>query len=292
MLFWAATSKAMLALGPANSNSAAVHNLVVLSIASVYLTYTCQAAAWMLTAERSGAAKAKFKLPAIAISASIQIALFVYARFIGGVSEAVAIVSSANLVFFAILLGSTIVFPLKRAAELVPVCVVMALADLFSVVSGPTKAIVREVAKFYEGGMTGKVPFGDFLLVKIGLPGYEILVPVIGVADFVMLAFLCAAALKFGMNDNLAGPGIAKIADSGRAYIYIPVAIIGLIAALAAAQLTGVPIPALILLAAVFLTFALTCHPATRRMTPSDVRITIVFAAVLLSLLAFRAAGF
>lgn len=291
--FWAVFSFVISGLNPDLLRVNSGNPAGVIFIASIYLLFIAQIIAWILKAERSyGKEFGKLKIPVLVFTVFFHVSLFGYARLTGSTNDVISLLSTVNLIIFAVFLGISIVVPLKRAAELVPVCVVMALADLFSVAGGPTKEIVKEVARFYEAGMTGKVPFGDFLLLKIALPGRDGLIPIIGGADIVMLAFLCAAALKFSFKDNLAGLEMYSWIHRGGPFIYFPVALVGLVFAFAAAQILGIPIPALIILAAVFLIFALLRHPETRKMTASDVRVTVIFAIILLSFLAMRLFGF
>ena len=71
----------------------------------------------------------------------IAAGLFLYVRVTGKTNNLIFIIGTANLLVFANLLGTWIVNPLKRPAELAPVCVVMSLTDLFSVLGGPTQQI-------------------------------------------------------------------------------------------------------------------------------------------------------
>jgi len=59
--------------------------------------------------------------------------------------------------------------------------------------------------------MLGAPPFVDYLLVKIAMPGFEALMPVFGISDWIIIAFLSAATCKFNMNDNLIGKSISEI---------------------------------------------------------------------------------
>ncbi len=293
LAFWTLFSLCISNINVASAWPRATQLVISLAVASVYLAFLCQPIAWFIRLERgAGKSFGKTRLIAIATTGLIQVALFIYARISGEAGDAVSILSSVNLAVFAIFVGTAIAIPLKRAPELVPVCVVMALADLFSVVGGPTKEIVKEVSKYYEQGMTGKVPFGDFLLLKIAFPGQEGLYPLIGAADIVMLAFLCSSALKFGIEDNLVGIGLEKWIKSGGAFLYFPIGLAGLLLALILAQITGVPIPALVLLSAVFLGYVLIRHPNARNLAQSDVKVTLIFTVVLLALLAFRYFGY
>jgi hypothetical protein len=88
----------------------------------------------------------------------------------------------------------------KRPAEIIPLGVVAALADLFSMLSGPTKHMAEEISTYYVSGMEGIPPFVDSLLIKIPLLGAGTLVPLFGVSDWIIVVFLTAAANKFELN--------------------------------------------------------------------------------------------
>ncbi len=125
-------------------------------------------------------------------------------------------ISTANLIVFACLIGNWITIPVKRPAEIIPLCAVVALCDIFSVVSGPTKHMVDGLITYYKDGMAGTPPFVDFLLVKIPLPGSDAFSPLFGVSDWIIIVFLIAAARKFKMNDNIIGKGINETEKSPR----------------------------------------------------------------------------
>lgn len=49
------------------------------------------------------------------------------------------------------------------------------------------------------------LPLADILVLKISVPGQENLLPVFGVADWIIVAFRAASVAKFNLNDNIAG---------------------------------------------------------------------------------------
>ena len=189
---------------------------------------------------------------------------------------------TANLLVFANLLGVWIVAPLRREAELILVCMVMALADLFSMLQGPTRRIVASIETYYRSGMSGPPPVGDFLLIKIPAPGLENLQPLFGVSDWIIVAFLSAAAFRFRINDNLFGRGLFRMAASGKMGVYFPLACAGLVSAVFAAGLLNRFVPALPVVAAVFVAGLLIRCPAARRLTSYDFRLMALFAAGML----------
>jgi len=191
-------------------------------------------------------------------------------------------VYTANLLVFANILGAWIVIALRREAELILVCMVMAIADLFSILQGPTRSIVASIETYYRSGMSGPPPAGDFLLIKIPAPGLENLQPLFGVSDWIIVAFLSAAAFRFRINDNLFGPGLSRMEASGKMNVYFPLACAGLVAAVFAAVLLDRFFPALPLVAGVFVSGLLIRCPAARRLTSYDFRLMALFASGML----------
>jgi len=194
-------------------------------------------------------------------------------------------VYTANLIVFANLLGAWLIKALKREAELILVCVVMGLADLFSIIRGPTLHVVEAITTYYEAGMAGPPPFVDFLLIKIPVPGLDHLQPVFGVSDWIIIVFLSAATVLFKINDNLAGRGLYRMAAESRPSFYFPVAAAGLAAAIFTADLLNRFIPALPVIAGLFICFLLIRYPAARQLKRSDWRVLGVFCGIMLALL-------
>jgi hypothetical protein len=192
---------------------------------------------------------------------------------------------TANLLVFANLLGVWIVTPLKREAELVIVCLAMALADLFSYIRGPTRQFVISLQAYYESGQLGPPPASDFLLIKVPLPGLPHLQPLFGVSDWIIIVFLSAAAAKFRINDNLAGKSLAVMRDNQRPSLYFPVAAAGLLLAISAAVFLDRFVPVLPVIAVLFVFFLLMRRPAARQLTRADWRLMGIFSAVMLALL-------
>lgn len=193
---------------------------------------------------------------------------------------------TANLIVFANLLGAWIVKPLRREPELIIVCVVMALADLFSIIRGPTRQFVESIRTYYQSDLTGPPPASDFLLIKIPVPGFAHLQPLFGVSDWIIIVFLSAAAAHFKINDNLVGKGAFTMVADRRPSLYFPLAAAGLLAALFAAGILNRFIPALPVIAFLFAAVTLIRYPAARQLKPSDWRLIIIFSGAMLTLLA------
>ncbi|RJP45717.1 MAG: hypothetical protein C4548_04285 [Desulfobacteraceae bacterium] len=193
--------------------------------------------------------------------------------------------NTANLIVFANLLGSWITAPLKRPAEMVPLCAVVTLADLFSVFKGPSRKIIESLTVYYETGMVGPPPVADFLLLKITVPGIGESMPVFGVSDWIIIAFFSAAAVKFGFNDNLAGKSITDMQSHRRIGFYLPVSVIGLFLAVLAAQALGVFIPALPVVVTFYMLDMMIRCPDARKIKRSDWLATGGAAFMMISLM-------
>lgn len=209
---------------------------------------------------------------------------FVSARY-GFKGNAVAALSTANLLVFSCLCATWMTSSLKQPSELVPVCAVVAFADLTSVLAGPTKHLAKGIATYYEKGMEGPPPLSDYILIKITVPGISAPLPLFGVSDWIILVFLCSAMLRFGLNDSLTGQGIVGLKKKRRLSFYFPVAALGLGAAVLSAQVSGLFLPALPFMVLFFLAHALWRHEAMRKLSAREWKLTAVFSLTLVSIL-------
>ncbi|MGE4544294.1 MAG: hypothetical protein AB7D06_09300 [Pedobacter sp.] len=214
-------------------------------------------------------------------SLSLGAGLFLLLRHTEMYRDVFFILASANLVLFALLLGNFLVAGLSRPSELVPVCIVMSVTDLLSVLAGPSKQMIEGIDVFYRNGRKGPVPLADFLLVKIAVPGVDHLLPVFGVADVVILAFLIAAAHKFQLDDNLLGRGFWEKKGCRRLPLWFPAAGAGLAFALLAAHGLGIFLPALPLVAVFFLGYTLPRHPKMRLLRRTEWAVVLISLAFL-----------
>lgn len=192
---------------------------------------------------------------------------------------------TANLLVFANLVGAWMVKPVKRMAELSMLCVVAALADLFSFLRGPTRVIAESLHSYYTGGMQGIPPAGDFLLIKVAVPGMPYLKPLFGVSDWIIIVFLSAAAVRFGIDDNLTGESLSAMVRKKRVSLYFPVTGAALMIAILAAYRFNIFVPVLPVVAAVFIAYLLLFYPRSRDFTRRDWVLLTGFSLVMLALL-------
>lgn len=221
------------------------------------------------------------------LAVSVGVALAVYLVMRDGTVKNVFLSSlgTVNLIVFACVVGTWMAHSIKRPSELVPICGVVAIADLFSVFAGPTRQMVEGLKAFYEKGMQGPPPLTDFILIKISVPGMGPALPLFGVSDWIILVFLCAALAKFGLNDNLAGSGIRGMAKRKRLAFYFPAAALGLLGAIVTVHLTGMFLPALPFVVLGFLVHAMVFHPQVRSLNKREWVLLSGFSSVMIFLL-------
>ena len=165
---------------------------------------------------------------------------------------AVMAFKSAMLLLVATFIGAALARYLNRLWEIVPVCIVMTLADFASWFKGPTSVFVNQIEHYYRT-LEGPPPLIDMVLVKLAFPGSASLSPVFGLSDWVMVVFFALVARQHGVNDNLIGGNGESVARRGRIGAYLPVPVVALFLASLLAQATGLFIPALPVIALVML---------------------------------------
>lgn len=189
---------------------------------------------------------------------------------------------TVTLILFACILGTLLASHLKRPAEIAAVGVIAGLADMFSVFKGPTRGFSENIADYYEGGMTGLPPFVDFILVKVPMPGQGAFMPLFGITDWIILAFLAAAANKFKLDDNILGGARSRTSPK---FLLLPAACAGLIAAVIFARAFGTFIPALPFAVAIYLGIMMIKYPEIRRLTRAEIVPMAGISALLIALM-------
>ncbi|BCS98507.1 hypothetical protein DSLASN_41390 [Desulfoluna limicola] len=162
---------------------------------------------------------------------------------------------------------------LKHPNEILPLVSVMVCADVVSFLVGPTHFIARDVADYYLSGREGIYPLSEVLLMKFAAPGSLELFPLFGLADWFMVIFLSSGVRQFGLDDRVKG---------------IPLAVLGLYLASAAAQLLHIFLPALPVLALFFLLCMGGRHSAAFRPGKRELLLTLFPPAFSVIVLAVR----
>jgi hypothetical protein len=159
---------------------------------------------------------------------------------------------SALLLLVGTLVGTALARFVNRLWEIVPVCVVMTLADFYSWYAGPTAGFAEKIKQYYLAP-DGPPPLIDMVLVKLAFPGSAGLIPMFGLSDWIMVVFFAVVASRHGVNDNLVGTRGETLARQGQAGRYLPISLVALFAAVLLAQASGLFIPVLPLIALVML---------------------------------------
>ena len=164
----------------------------------------------------------------------------------------IAVIKSSLLLLIATITGAAMARYVHRLWEIVPVCIVMTLADFASWLYGPTAGFTRQIQQYYLAP-EGPPPLVDMVLIKLALPGSAGLAPVFGISDWIMVVFFAIVANRYEVNDNLVGPPGEVLARQGQIGRYLPVSVVALFAAIVLAQTTGLFIPALPVIALIML---------------------------------------
>lgn len=192
-------------------------------------------------------------------------------ELLGVQSNLISAIHTANLLFFACVLGHWLTEPLKRPAELIPLCLVMSVIDVFSVFKGPTRQLTSKLVDYYSSDQPGSPPLVDYILIKLPLPEQSSLLPVFGVSDWIMIVMLSAAAAKFRLNDNI----LRRMGE-----VYFPLAGMGLIATIVSARELDMYLPALPMIAVCFLVVMAYKFPQVRHLTRNELRPMAFFTAL------------
>ncbi len=166
--------------------------------------------------------------------------------------ELLTAIRSGLLLLVATVTGAALARYIHRLWELVPICVVMTLADFASWRYGPTAAFTAQI-EAHRQTPTSPPPLVDMILIKLAAPGTAGLVPLFGISDWIMVVFFAIVARRFGINDNLIGAAGESLVQQGKLGRYLPVSVVALGLATILAQATGRFIPALPLIALIML---------------------------------------
>lgn len=171
---------------------------------------------------------------------------------VGGWQPLLTAIKSGLLLLVATVTGAALARYVHRLWEIVPICVVMTLADFASWRYGPTAAFTEQIEQ-YRLTPAGPPPLVDMILIKLAFPGSAGLAPLFGISDWIMVVFFAIVARRFGVNDNLIGASGESLAQQGKIGRYLPVSVVALFIAIILAQTTGLFLPALPLIALIML---------------------------------------
>lgn len=173
------------------------------------------------------------------------------------------------LLLVATVTGAAMARFIEKLWQIVPVCLVMSLADFFSWLYGPTAGFAQVIQQYYLAP-SGPPPLVDMILVKLAFPGSPGLLPVFGISDWIMVVFFAIVATRHKVNDNLIGAAGETQARRGRIGFYLPVSVVALFLAMTLAQTTGFFIPALPVIALVMMLWYSLRYMTLRLRSPAD----------------------
>lgn len=205
---------------------------------------------------------------------------------------AVRALATLGLLAVALPVGYWIGDRMEKATNLIPLAVAMSLADIYSVLQGPSRVVGEKLLTHYdevaarvsqlgseatpqqiaEATAVLRAPLADFIVVHIPLAGLRSTVPVLGIGDFIALGFLFRAAWLHRLNAR---------------GIYIS-ALLAIVAALATSLLSHRVIPALPFIALGVIGWLLISTPRLRRLDRQELLLTIGVAALFAMLMLAR----
>ena len=145
------------------------------------------------------------------------------------------------LLYVGYVVGYWLTGELEKAGHLIPVSILGALVDIWSVFQGPSRSVgeqaVEHATQQVETGTWQAPPVGTFALLNFPQPGAEFMTPIFGFGDLVYIAVFIGGSRRFGLS-------IWKNAL---------LVIAGLWLAMITGFMTGQPIPALPFICGLFL---------------------------------------
>lgn len=128
--------------------------------------------------------------------------------------------ASLGLVAAALPLGYWIGDRMQRVTNLLPLAVAMSMADIFSVYQGPSHTVSEKITTYHsqladtlralgpqatpdavaQATAAIRAPFEDYIVVHMPVVGTHNTLPVLGIGDFIVLAFLFRAAWVHRLN--------------------------------------------------------------------------------------------
>lgn len=185
---------------------------------------------------------------------------------------------------------------LEKLSNLIPVAVAFACADIFSVIQGPSKLVVDDLAKHQmlvekaridaaanlppelakqaadQAAAAIRAPLADYVVVHMPMPGTGSSVPVLGIGDFIIVALLFRAAWLYGLSP-----------------LAISIATLASIAvALTVSNLLGMAIPALPFIAVGVVGYLAVVNPKVRRLSRYELVLSVAIVLIFAALIAAR----
>ena len=198
-----------------------------------------------------------------------------------------------GIVLLALPIGYWIGDRMEKVTNLVPLAVAMSMADIFSVFHGLSRRVVQDLTEHQqkiaeataaamstvppeeaeqaarEAAAAIRAPLGDYIVVHLPVAGTGATVPVLGIGDFIILAFLFRAAWVHGISP-------VKMFSAG---------IISLLIALGLSQAIQRPLPALPFIGLGTVGYLWLTEPRMRRLSRQEIVLSIVVALLFAALI-------
>lgn len=191
-----------------------------------------------------------------------------------------------GLMAVAVPVGYWIGERMEKVTNLIPLAIAMSLADIFSLFfKGPTKVIVDDLTTHYErveavaaqappAEVAARVaelraPLADFIIVHFPIAGHEMTSPLLGIGDFVVLAFLFRAAWVHHMSVRLVFASAA----------------LSILAALGVAATLNMGVPALPFIAVGTISVLWLSQPRIRRLDRQERVLSVAVVAIFVGLI-------
>jgi hypothetical protein len=204
--------------------------------------------------------------------------------------------SALALMALALPVGYWIGDRMERVTNLLPLAVAMSMADIFSVFQGPTRQVAEQVERHQQelaqaaaaamahvppeqalaaarqAEAAIRAPLADYAIVYLPVAGTGAARPVLGIGDFIILAFLLRAAYVHRLHP-------ARVFVAG---------LLSLLAALLTTGITGVALPALPFVALGTVGYLTLTEPRLRKLSRQEITLTIIVAVLFIALIAGR----
>lgn len=203
--------------------------------------------------------------------------------------------STLGLILISVPVGYWVGDRMEKVTNLVPLTVAMAFADIFSVFQGPSRRIVEGMNEYQQkvaaavaeaqkavppeqaasaaatAAESVRLPWVNYLFVHMPLPIGDA-APVMGVGDFVILAFLFRAAWVHRLNKRL---------------LFVTTLVTAMLA-LAASMVFGIALPALVSIAFGTIIVLVIAEPRMRRIDRQELMLTFAVVGLFLGLMAIK----
>lgn len=112
--------------------------------------------------------------------------------------------NTVTLLIGTFTIGNWLAGEIEKVGHLIPVGILGALVDIWSVFQGPSKSVGRQVVEHVQrqiaSGAWQPPPVVEFLILSWPQPGAGFMTPLFGLGDLVFMAVFLAASRRFGIS--------------------------------------------------------------------------------------------